>query len=86
MTNISFDSHLVFRVTFLKPEQLWAKFQIFIRGQCPELHGEITFFATKVENVKNGGLKIKSLLNTTLWVNKQFSEYSNFSLLFLKQV
>ena len=43
-------------------------------GQCPEFYGGIPFFETKVENVKNGGLKIKNVLNSTLWVNKQFSE------------
>jgi hypothetical protein len=52
---------LVFRVTFLRSEQLWAKFKIFISCQCPEFNGEITFFATKVGNVKNGGLKIENV-------------------------
>ena len=49
-------THLFFSVTFLQLEQLWANFQINTSGQCPEFHGETTFFATKVENIKNGGL------------------------------
>ena len=64
-------THLVCRVTFLQSEQLGAKFQNFISGQYPEFYGKITFFATKMENVKNGALNIKNVLNSTL----RFSDF-----------
>ena len=61
--NIQFclSSQLVFRVTFLQSELLWAKLKIFISGKFPEFYGEITFFASKLENSGNKGQNCVSI-------------------------
>ena len=53
----SYSTHLVFRVNFLWPEQLWAKFWFFKGGQCPEVMDKLLLchqsrkYAIIVENI-----------------------------------
>ena len=61
-----------FRLNLLQAVNLWANFQICIRGQCLEIHGQFTSLQLKWEIVKKSGLKFRSVFNSTWRVHNLY--------------